>query len=130
MTQDPPTSRSIPPRGVLAGSVLVLGLLSLGASLSADSPAPDQPPRCTGDVAGNPVSPALGRPMPPPSGEALRHSHVTHGGLDLHAQSGVLPVARGGTPRTALPDWLAVFRGRRPPCAHPSLHVLFCTWLT
>ncbi len=129
MTQHPPTSRSIPLPGLLAGVVLVLGLLSLGVGLWAGSPTPDQSPTCTGFVSGEPVSPALSRPVSPPPGEALRHSHVPHGSVDLHAQPGVLPVARGGTPRTTLPDWLAVFRGRRPPCAHPSLHVLFCTWL-
>jgi hypothetical protein len=131
MTQVPPTSRSILLPGVLAGAVvLVLGLLALGPRQpAADSPTPERP-TSTSHLAGEPSSPALGRHGSLPPGQAWRHNHATHRGVDLrHAQPGIFLVPRGGTPRTELPDWLAHFRGRRPPSAHPPLHVLFCTWL-
>ena len=140
MIQVPTTSRSSPLPGVLAGGaavVLALGLLFVGLCLpaAAGSPPAQAPPReqpqtSTDGLAGEPVAPAFCRHGSLPSGETLRHDHATRRGVDSrHAQPGVPLVPRGGTPGIELPPWLALFRGRLPAAARPSLHVLNCTWL-
>src|SRR5690348_6858770 len=126
MIRVPPTSRSILLPGVLAGAVvLVLCLLSLDPGV----PAAKEPSLST-SLDAEPTSPALSRHDSLPPREGLRHSHATHRVLEVRpASPGVLLVPSGGTARTELSDWLALFRGRRPPSARPPLHVLFCTWL-
>ncbi len=139
MTWLPTTSRSLPLAGVLAVAAVVLAVGLLFASpspaaavglASLPTTADESPPSSPDSPAGEPASSAFCRRASLPSGEAWRQSHATPRSVDSRStEFGVLLVPKGGASSTAFPACLDRFRGRLPLAAHPSLHVLFCTWL-
>jgi hypothetical protein len=131
--------KSIFPTGMFAGAAVVVALVLLSA-------IPCQPPQSEPDsdptdlhkqqrvaTTGQPdefASPALSPHAFPCSGELWRRGTAGTWGVDpRHPESGVLSVPGAASGGFKLSPRLALFRGRLPASAHPSLHVLLCTWL-